>query len=45
MIKIFLYQNEKSRDRKRTGMLWGERMPVAMRRIVKEILTVYNVHN
>lgn len=33
------------RDRKITGMLWGEGMPVAMRRIAKEILTVYNVCN
>ena len=33
------------RDRKMAETLWGEAMPVAMRRIVKEILIVHNVCN
>lgn len=45
MMKIFLYQDGISRDRKLAEMLWGKGMPVAMRRIAKEILIAYDVCN
>lgn len=42
-MKIFLYQDGTPRDRKLAEMLWGKGMPVAMRRIVEEILIAYDV--